>query len=400
MKLSDYNEFNGRHWETGSVRNFWAYRGVKAPHTGAPFSEAFLLGVSGGIVMGYFPFAYEGYDPEVHILTRNTFDPLDTMLSRLGVVQHIQQTASAEKGLRNLQEALSEGTPAIVWADLFSLPYNILPRDDEMWGMFPLLVYGYDEAADTVWIADRAQVPLTISTAELAAARARVKKTKFRLVTLDPPQPEKLKTAVQAGLWDTIKLFTEKPPKGSRHNFGFAAYRHWAEMLVKPTGRGSWAAEYAPGRALYAVLTSAFTDIALFGKADWADRDLYADFLLEAAALLGKPALADIAPQFRASALAWAELGRALFPDDAPLLGETRELLQRRHDVFRTQGSAALAEIEAINGRLAAIKHTVAQEFPLSSAETAVLRQNIRAHVLTIHDIEKEAITTLQAILS
>jgi hypothetical protein len=400
MKLSDYNEFNGRHWETGSVRNFWAYRGVKAPHTGAPFSEAFLLGVSGGIVMGYFPFAYEGYDPEVHILTRNTFDPLDTMLSRLGVVQHIQQTASAEKGLRNLQEALSEGTPAIVWADLFSLPYNILPRDDEMWGMFPLLVYGYDEAADTVWIADRAQVPLTISTAELAAARARVKKTKFRLVTLDPPQPEKLKTAVQAGLWDTIKLFTEKPPKGSRHNFGFAAYRHWAEMLVKPTGRGSWAAEYAPGRALYAVLTSAFTDIALFGKADWADRDLYADFLLEAAALLGKPALADIAPQFRASALAWAELGRALLPDDAPLLGETRELLQRRHDVFRTQGSAALAEIEAINGRLAAIKQTVAQEFPLSSAETAVLRQNIRAHVLTIHDIEKEAITTLQAILS
>jgi len=373
---------------------------VKAPHTGAPFSEAFLLGVSGGIVMGYFPFAYEGYDPEVHILTRNTFDPLDTMLSRLGVVQHIQQTASAEKGLRNLQEALSEGTPAIVWADLFSLPYNVLLRDDEMWGMFPLLVYGYDEAADTVWIADRAQVPLTISTAELAAARARVKKTKFRLVTLDPPQPEKLKTAVQAGLWDTIKLFTEKPPKGSRHNFGFAAYRHWAEMLVKPTGRGSWAAEYAPGRALYAVLTSAFTDIALFGKADWADRDLYADFLLEAAALLGKPALADIAPQFRASALAWAELGRALLPDDAPLLGETRELLQRRHDVFRTQGSAALAEIEAINGRLTAIKQTVAQEFPLSSAETAVLRQNIRAHVLTIHDIEKEAITTLQAILS
>ena len=400
MKLSDYNEFNGRHWETGSVRNFWAYRGVKAPHTGAPFSEAFLLGVSGGIVMGYFPFAYEGYDPEVHILTRNTFDPLDTMLSRLGVVQHIQQTASAEKGLRNLQEALSEGTPAIVWADLFSLPYNVLPRDDGMWGMFPLLVYGYDEAADTVWIADRAQVPLTISTAELAAARARVKKTKFRLVTLDPPQPEKLKTAVQAGLWDTIKLFTEKPPKGSRHNFGFAAYQHWAEMLVKPTGRGSWAAEYASGRALYAVLTSAFTDIALFGKADWADRDLYADFLLEAAALFGKPALADIAPQFRASALAWAELGRALLPDDAPLLGETRELLQRRHDGFRTQGSAALAEIEAINGRLAAIKQTVAQEFPLSSAETAVLRQNIRAQVLTIHDIEKEAITTLQAILS
>jgi len=400
VKLNDYNEFAGRHWETGSVRNYWAYRGVKAPHTGAPYSEAFLLGVSGGIVMGYFTFAYEGYDPEVRILTRNTFDPLDTMLARLGVVQHIQQTASADKGLANLQETLADGLPAIVWADLFSLPYNDLPRDDGMWAMFPLLVYGYDEAANTVWIADRAAVPLTITLAELAAARAKVKKTKFRLLTLDPPRPEKLKTAVTAGLWDTVKLFTEKPPKGSKNNFGFAAYRHWANLLVKPTGRGSWAAEYPPGRNLYAVLVSAFTDIALFGKADWADRDLYADFLAEAAALLGQPALTAVAPHFRASARAWADLGQALLPDHAPPLRETRELLLRRRELFLTQGGAALPEIQAINGRLAALKQAISQEFPLSAAQTADLRELLRERVLVIHDIEKEAITALQAALA
>ncbi len=400
MKLVGYTEFSGRHWETGSVRNVWAYRGVKAPHTDAPFSEAFLLGVSGGIVMGYFTFAYQGYDPEVRILTRNTFDPLNTMLSRLGVVQHIHHTASADTGLANLQETLADGLPAIVWVDMFSLPYNTLPHDETMWAMFPLVVYGYDEAADTVWIADRAQVPLTIRTSELTAARAKVKKHKFRLMTIDPPQPKKLKTAVLAGLWDTIKLFTEKPPKGAQKNFGFAAYQNWADLLVKPKGRGSWAVEYATGGRLYAVLTSAFTDIALFGKADWADRDLYADFLQEAALLLDKPALADTAPQFRASGRAWAELGAALLPDSVPLLQETRELLLRRRDVFLTQGGAGLEEIRGINGRLAAIKQTAAKDFPLSAVETAVLRETIRDRVLTIHDMEKEAITAVRDALS
>ena len=58
--LTDYTQFEGRHWDTGSVHNFYAYRGVTAPHTGKPISEALLLGISGGIVFGYFSFAYDG----------------------------------------------------------------------------------------------------------------------------------------------------------------------------------------------------------------------------------------------------------------------------------------------------------------------------------------------------
>ena len=65
------------------------------PHTlVSPILKQLLLGVSGGIVMGYFTFAYEGYDPHVALLTRNTFDPLNTMLSRLGIVQEVQHPAN------------------------------------------------------------------------------------------------------------------------------------------------------------------------------------------------------------------------------------------------------------------------------------------------------------------
>ncbi len=210
--LDNYDQFNGRHWETGTAANFLAWRGVRAPHSGQPYSEALLMGVSGGAVMGYFSFAYEGYDPMARILTRNTFDPWMTMLSRLGVAQNVHQTAKPETAVRNLMTALEEGTPAIVWADMWSLPYNALAWDEGMWAMFPVLVYGYDDEKDIVAIADRARVGLTTTTAELAQARGRAKNNKHRLITLEAPDAAKLPAAVSAGLWDCIRLYTEPPP--------------------------------------------------------------------------------------------------------------------------------------------------------------------------------------------
>ncbi len=393
-KLNDYQHFNGRHWETGTVSNFYAYRGVKAPHTGQPYSEALLLGVSGGIVMGYFVFTYEGYDPQARILTRNTFDPWDTFLSRLGVIQHIQHTSKAEKGFSNLLNTLEEGTPAIVWADMFSLSYNAIPPGEQMWAMFPILVYGHED--DVVWIADRARVPLTVTPEELTNARARVKKDKFRIVTLDPPDEGKLATAVTQGIWDCIKLFTEKPPKGSKNNFGFAAYRHWADMLVKPKAKRSWAKEFPPGSDLYAGLTSAFTDINIFGKDGGAEREMYADFLDEASLILNKPALKSIAQQFRVSAKAWQNLGVALLPDEVPLFQKTRRLMLQSHRLFLEKGNAGLEERVEMNGRLAAIKAQIAADFPLNDTEVQALQENISAKTLAIHDIEQKAIAALK----
>ena len=91
--------------------------------------------------MGYFSFAYEGYPPQARILTRNTFDPWDTMLSRLGVAQNIHQTAKPERAVANLVAALEEGTPAIVWADVWGLPTNALAHDRGMWAMFLSLIH-------------------------------------------------------------------------------------------------------------------------------------------------------------------------------------------------------------------------------------------------------------------
>lgn len=394
--LNDYDQFQGLHWETGSLRNFIAYRGITAPHTDQPYSEAMLLGISGGIAMGYFTFAYQGYDPQVQILTRNTFNPLKKIYERLEIKQNVRRTSNPDKGVTNLEEVLKEGLPAIVNADMYSMPYNALPYDEGMWAMLPILVYGYDESGDVVWIADRAKVPLTVTPNELANARARVKKTKFQIITFEPPNPTRLQSAVNEGILECIQLFTEPPPKGSRNNFGFLAYKNWAELLVTTKTRGSWEKEYSSGGKMYAALTFAFDNISIFGKVGGADRDIYAQFLDEASVLLDTMELRDVAQLFLTSAKAWDNLGVKLLPDELPLLKETRRLMQEKHHLFINEGNAALPEIRHINVRLNEIKSQLNEEYPLNSSQEVELRENLRDEVLAIHDIEFNAIQALQ----
>ena len=125
--LPNYHAFEGHNWETASIRNALDYAGVIAPHTDKPFSEALLMGISGGIVVGYFSFTYEGYDPHVALLTRNTFDPMETILTRLAIPRDMHQTSIAATGVKNLIAVLEHGDAPIVWADTFSLPYSMPP---------------------------------------------------------------------------------------------------------------------------------------------------------------------------------------------------------------------------------------------------------------------------------
>lgn len=394
--LPDYRSFDGLHWETGTVRNALAHQGVTAPHTGRPYSEALLMGISGGAVMGYFSFAYEGYDPMARILTRNTFDPWQRLLSRLGVAQDLRQTTSADKAVTNLIDTLEDGLPAIVWADMWSLPYNALDYDEGMWAMFPILVYGYDETADVVNVADRARTGLTVTTGALAEARGRVKKDRYRLVTLAAPDAGRLPAAVSAGLWDCVKLYTEKPPKGSSNNFGLAAYRWWSELLTRPKARMSWAREFPPGVKLWAGLTSAFSDIRTFGKDSPAERDTYAAFLDEAAVILDRPALGEAAAAFRRSGEAWRTLSVIMLPASVAPLGEAAAAIIGRHEVFLARGNAAREEMMALDGHLADLRREAAESFPLSEAEVTALQSDMADQLMVIHDIEAAAIEVMR----
>jgi hypothetical protein len=219
-------EFAGRHYETGSLANALRARGAVAPHTGRPYREALLLAISGGVALGYFVFEYKGYLPHLALLTRNTFDPLETIFDRLALPREVQQTTTAAQAEANLSAALEAGHAPLVWADMASLPYTGSARRADMWAMIPLVVLRREE--DDYWVADRARRALRVSAAGLTEARGRVKQARYRLMTIDPPDPTRVAAALQQGLWQCLSLFTEAPPKGARDNFGFAAYARWA----------------------------------------------------------------------------------------------------------------------------------------------------------------------------
>ena len=396
--LSNYTQFDGRDWETGSVHNVLAYQSSKDE---SPLSEAMLMGISGGAAFGYFVFDYAGTDPHVALLSRNTFDPLDTLLERLAIPQDLYQTASPEKGKQNLIDVLESGRPALVWADAFGLRYNAYPPEEAMWAMLPIVVYGYD--GDTVHIADRSTRPLIVAADELAKARARVKKDKYRVLALGTLDRKKLLGAIQKGIWQCIGLYTEAPPKGARDNFGFAAYEKWAKMLTNTRNKQSWERLLAPGRRMHAALAGFGYQPGAFG---WArtypsnqvdDRQMYADFLDEAAPILAKPKLKDASKEFRASSTAWGELADALLPDDVPLFKENRDLLLSKSALFINDGDAAREEIQEINNRLGEIRTSVAEDFPMSAAQVVAMREQLAELVLKVSDIERQAIDLLQS---
>jgi hypothetical protein len=398
--LKDYKAFDGYYWQSGSIRNALEYTGAKAPHTGKPYSEALLFGVSGGMAFGYFYFGYAGHDPQINLLTRNTFNLFEPILERLGIPYEQKQTTNADKARKNLLDALENGDAPIVIADIFSLPYvSHKYFEGEYWEMLPIVVYGYENGV--ALIADRAKVGLSVPAEALDKARGQVKKDKFAVITLGVPNEAKLQSAVTMGIWDCIKLFTENPPKGSKNNFGFAAYEHWQNMLNKSGHKASWAKILPRGRALFTGLLSAFEFSQLFGKDESrsAERLLMADFLDEAALILNKPALKAVRPQLEKAGTAWCKLGETMLPDAVSILKEARDLMIQKHSLFLNNSMESLGERQTIEKRLDELK-AASVNFQMSEAEVEALKGAIAVQVKEISVIEQEAIQMMRDAMS
>jgi hypothetical protein len=399
VNLKHRGEFQGSHMETGTICKALACRGIKAPHTGKPYSEALLFVVSGGIALGYFVFQYKGFPAHVALMTRNTFDPFPATLERLGIIQDLQETIHPDRGLSNVIEALDSGVTPVVWVDVFTLKYNQYPQIKNMWGTMPILVHGYN--GDSFLIADRSKVSWRLSTEEFMAERARIKDIRFRAATLSPPDKAKLKEAVLSGIRQCIRLFRDGSPRGAKDSFGFGAFQNWADMLVNKRNKQSWERVFSTGRDLYQGLAGMVCQPGVFGWImTWsggpgAARGVYADFLDEAATILERPQLNDVAQQFRRSMDLWSRLARSAVPDRIPCLFESGNLLLQRRELFVEKGPAGQDGIRKIDKHLDELANASKTLDP-SSEEVRSLLASLRDQVLHLRDTERAAIEALQ----
>jgi len=398
--LANYTQFDGRYWDTGVIRNALDYQGTRAPHTNEPYTEAMLLGISGGITFGYFTFHYEGYDPQVNLLTRNTFEPMDTILDRLVIPREVMQTTNAKKAQQQLMDVIENGQAPIIFPDMYGLPHNALKHDDGWWGAMPVIVTSYDPDTGMAQLADRSFLPLSITTEQLDKARARIKKDKHRLMVIEHPDEGRVIGAVRQGIMDCIALMTEKPPRGSAKSFGLKALAHWSDMLAKNT-KQSWAQAYPNGRRLLSVLMSSYYFLSpAFGKTMQAERDTYANFLDEAAQLLGKSELENVATRYRIAGKAWDGLLCSFLPEDVPMLQEARTAIDMKWELLLEKGDAEIEQMQAMEAKQDALKVQAETDFPLNDSEIAELRAEIRRHVLNVLDLETEAVMALKAVMT
>jgi hypothetical protein len=234
---------------------------------------------------------------------------------------------------------------------------------------------------------------VVIPLVDLAAARARIKKDKQRVLALRVGQKmPALTDLVAQGLRDCqAGLLGEGAPKPSRRNFSLDVLRTWAERLTSAKDANSWERVFTPGHRLWRGLTSIYDFIEHYGTGGGLGRPIFAEFLEEAAAATKQKPLTALSARYATLGAQWTELARAALPDDVPLLAEARELYVRKAELTASGGAEAAEAVRAVWQQLGTLAQKAKARFPLCAVEYAALRQGLAERVLALHEAEVTA---------
>jgi hypothetical protein len=255
----------GQHCETTAL-------GVLLGHLGVELSEPLLFGLGGGLGFVYWEAKYLdvpflGGRSRPMQITR-------TLAHRLGLTLHVAETSSPHRAWENVAAALDAGTPVGLQLDCYHLEYFTTKAH---FAGHVVAMYGYDDTY--AYLVDTAPQGGAVRTTlgSLAAARSErgpmsARHLSFTIggaATLPPLGP-----AVVAAVRDTAREFLAPPIA----NLGYRGIEKAAARVPR------WPVEAAGLARTAALMEGGGTGGALF-------RNLYRDFLAEAADLTGDPAL-------------------------------------------------------------------------------------------------------------
>ena len=387
-----------------ALRILLTHQGVRAPHTGEPFSEAMLFGLAGGIGIGVFAFYYQKEDHASFFLAgRHQWHDdaayLDEALQRFGFKPVIQETAGAKAAEQQLRSALVSG-PCIAWVDMAELPHRAMPKEFSGGGYHVVVVYRINEDG-TALIGDLTDAPISIPLVDLARSRARIKKQKHRLLSLNAVPANgnlDLKALVQAGLRRCHEVLQHPTLPGMKSNGKLEALKTWAQRLHGSKDKESWDAIFKPGANLWRGLTWIYDCIENYGTGGGLCRPLFAEFLQESGSALKDSKLTALGEQYAALGRQWSELAESALPDDVPLTRAAKELCIRRRELMHD--GAPVDEVRAVWQELGELAKQASLQFPLSATECATLRAQLQQRVLALYEGEVAAQVALLTILS
>ena len=123
-------------------------------------------------------------------------------------------------------------------------------------------------------------------------------------------------------------------------------------------------------------------------------------FLDEAAQILSKDTLNEVASLYRAAGAAWNGLLLSLLPEDVPTLRETRQAIDSKTELFIEQGAVQLETIIECNNRLDTLKTAAVKDFPMSEAEISDLCDEICQQIQNVLETETVAVSALKAAIA
>jgi hypothetical protein len=254
-------------------------------------------------------------------------------------------------------------------------------------------VHGIDDERGVVLVGDLAGQPVPVPIADFAAARARIKKFRNRLLAVsgDASAVPALRALVCAGLDACNRgLAGDGAVANARRNFTLDALGDLADRMTA-SGRDSWAKQIPPGLRFWNVLsmahhfvTQGFTGHG--GAGGGLCRPLFAEFLDDAAGILRDRRLDDAAAGYRALGTRWTEFANAALPAGVPLFDKARKLMAKRAELRGgTVDAKALDALTKAEASLQALAMEAGDCFPLSEEQAAALRSDLAARLRELY---------------
>jgi len=399
MILDNYTQFGGNHPETATYTNILASQNVTAPHTQRPYSEAMIFGIAGGIGCGYILWEFKKYDAAILVMGfQNRWNYTEqfyqNLSSRLGITTETRDTGGKMTATKHLEDAISNGRAVIAWIDQESLPYfHLRPMYNGCFGHF-VSVYGLDE--ETVYLDDRAKMPLKVDKATFADARARIGSYKNRLLLLAANDTQAdLPAAIMAGIEDCVDYMSS----GSQ-TFAPPTFRKWARLMTDTKNKKGWPVVFKNKTGLYSTLRSLHEGIKLFGTKGGGLRFLYADFLQEAATVLPNPALKEAAERYQALGHQWSDFADSVLPDHIKPCAETRRLLAQKYSLFLNYGDERQQDLAQLSQELMDMEEELNASFPIHNEDMEALFSSMQTDLMALYEGELAALETLKSCLN